>query len=336
MSKITYIHYLRGVAAFFIVAIHFNLFTNHDTISGKVFHHFLSEWTAIFVLISGFLFQHLVHKYKPRKFFISKFKNVILPYFIISLPVVMVFVLKLKNDHPWLDLNELYNHSALYIMLFFYTTGAQMAPLWFIPVLVLIFLTSKPLSVLAIKQYWLNFFAGISIFVIIFTSRPEHNLNPFLSYVHFLPVYIIGMFIYSKKDILIKRDYKNIFLFNYLVFFAFCVFFDLGASYSIISKIPLFLYLCTVLDREIKNNTVAMILSVLADISFTIYFIHGAFIGVVRRTVNSIAKHFQHEISNIEGVFIALLVTTMVISVITIFSLVIKKATTHSRMFIGS
>ncbi|WP_410318632.1 acyltransferase family protein [Klebsiella pneumoniae] len=119
MGKISYIHYLRGIAAFFIVAIHFNLFTNTETLSGRIFYYFLSEWTAIFVLISGFLFQHLVHKYKPKKFFINKLKNVLIPYFIISFPVILIFALKLKSDHPWLDLDELYSHSALYIMLFF-------------------------------------------------------------------------------------------------------------------------------------------------------------------------------------------------------------------------
>jgi surface polysaccharide O-acyltransferase-like enzyme len=336
MSKITYIHYLRGVAAFFIVAIHFNLFTSKETISGRIFHQFLSEWTAIFVLISGFLFQHLVHKYNPKKFYINKLKNVVLPYVIISLPVIMIFALKLKSDHPWLDLNELYSHSAIYITLFFYTTGAQMAPLWFIPVLILIFLTSKPLSILANSQVWLGVFAFISLFVVIFTSRPEHNLNPFLAYFHFLPVYVIGMYIYSKRNYLINKKHEKSFLFMYLSFFVLCIVFDLNASFSIISKIPLFLYLCIVLDREINNKKIALGLSILADVSFSIYFIHGVFIGMVRRTINSIANYFNHQISSIEGIFLALLVTIVIITMITIFCLLVKKATSHSRMLIGS
>ncbi|VTM98078.1 Uncharacterized protein conserved in bacteria [Raoultella planticola] len=336
MGKITYIHYLRGIAAFFIVAIHFNLFTNAETISGKVFNYFLSEWTAVFVLISGFLFQHLVKKYNAKRFYISKFKNVILPYVVISLPAVLAFSLRIKNEHPWLDLNELYSHSSLYIMFFFYATGAHMAPLWFIPVLVLIFLTSKPLSLLAKNQALLNLFTCISIFVIIFTSRPEHNLNPLVSYCHFLPVYIVGMFIYSQKDALIKKKNKNVFLLIYLMIFTVCIILNLNASFSIISKIPLFLYLCIVLDREFKNSKAIMILSFLADVSFSIYFIHGAFIGIVRRTINSISVHFNHQITNIEGALLALIVTTIIIAVISVFCLIVKKATPHSRMLIGS
>lgn len=336
MGKISYIHYLRGIAAFFIVAIHFNLFTNTETLSGRIFYYFLSEWTAIFVLISGFLFQHLVHKYKPKKFFINKLKNVLIPYFIISFPVILIFALKLKSDHPWLDLDELYSHSALYIMLFFYATGAQMAPLWFIPVLTLIFLTSKPLSILARNQSWLGFAACISVIVIIFTSRPEHNLNPFLAYFHFLPVYIIGMFICSKKDSLIKQDYKNIFLFIYLLALTSCIVLGLNASYSVVSKIPLFLYLCIVLDRDIKNDRLAAVISVLADVSFSIYFIHGIFIGVVRRGGNSIASYLHHDISNIEGIFLTLLITAVIITIITFFCVIVKRTTTYSRMLIGS
>lgn len=336
MGKISYIHYLRGVAAFFIVAIHFNLFTSTETLSGRVFYYFLSEWTAVFVLISGFLFQHLVNKYQPKKFFVSKFKNVILPYFIISLPAVLVFAFKIKSDHPWLDLNELYSHSTLYIIMFFYATGAQMAPLWFIPVLTLIFLTSKPLSILASKPEWLKITALVSLFVIVFTSRPLHNLNPLLAYCHFLPVYIIGMFICSQKELLIKKEYKNIFLLVYLCFLTVCVSFELSASFSVLSKIPLFLYLCVVLDRDIKSKIISKGLSILADVSFSIYFIHGAFIGLVRRMVNLIAERFQHEITNVEGVFIALFITVIIISIITVFCLFVKRITVYSRVLIGS
>ena len=79
-----------------------------------------------------------------------------------------------------------------------------------------------------------------------------------------------------------------------------------------------------------------MILSFLADVSFSIYFIHGAFIGIVRRTINSISVHFNHQITNIEGALLALIVTTIIIAVISVFCLIVKKATPHSRMLIGS
>ncbi|ROR98343.1 surface polysaccharide O-acyltransferase-like enzyme [Raoultella terrigena] len=336
MGKISYIHHLRGVAAFFIVAIHFNLFTTTENLTGRLFYYFLSEWTAIFVLISGFLFQHLVNRYQPNKFFVVKFKNVILPYLIISLPAILVFALKIKSDHPWLDLKELYSHSTMYIMLFFYATGAHLAPLWFIPVLVLIFLTSLPLSILAKKQFLLNFFAIISLFLIVITSRPLHNLNPLLAYFHFLPVYVIGMFICSQKELLIRKNYKNIFLLAYVFFLIICVSLELSASFSVLSKIPLFLYLCVALDRDIKNNKISKALSILADVSFSIYFIHGAFIGIVQRAVNSIAERFQHRITDIEGIAITLLVTALIIVVITLFCLFVKRITVHSRIIIGS
>ena len=56
-KKFSYIHYIRGIATFFIVTTHCNLFTTDDSVLARLWSEVLREWTAIFLLISGFLFQ---------------------------------------------------------------------------------------------------------------------------------------------------------------------------------------------------------------------------------------------------------------------------------------
>ena len=331
MGKITYIHYLRGVAAFFIVAIHFNLFSTDNELIGSVFKYFLLEWTAIFIMISGFLFQHLIYKYDFKRFMFSKVKNVIIPYIIISIPAIMIYTLGLKKDHAWIDVNELLSNSISYVVLFFYATGSHLGPLWFIPVLILIFLTSKPLSVIGNNQFLLNLLAILSLFVVISTSRPANDANVFLAYLHFLPVYVIGMFIYSKKDLIIDKKWRSLSLLIFLILFSLCVVFELSASVAIISKIPLFVFLCIALN-DLKNTRVQLVLSVLADASFAIYFIHGYFVGFARKFFSQKTEDF----SNYEGMLLTLCLSSVTVIFVVALCFAMRKVTTHTRMIIGS
>ncbi|MDR6349072.1 acyltransferase family protein [Pantoea sp. SORGH_AS_0659] len=200
-KKFSYIHYIRGIAIFFIVTTHCNLFTTDDSVLARLWSEVLREWTAIFLLISGFLFQYLVPRYEVKKFYASKFKNVILPYLIISIPAISIYVLGLKKEHNWVDINELMKHSILYILIFFYATGANLGPLWFIPMLSLIFLSSIPLKMLGENRKNILYAAVFSIVVILFTSRPVVTLM--LSWHIFTSfLYMFWVCLYASIEIL--------------------------------------------------------------------------------------------------------------------------------------
>ncbi|HBR2839426.1 TPA: acyltransferase family protein [Klebsiella pneumoniae] len=92
MNKLNYIHSIRGIAAFFIVLIHCNIFMSKEGMLNAFFYHFLTEWTAIFLLISGFLFQFLLPKYEFSSFMKKKITNVILPYIIVSIPAILIYL----------------------------------------------------------------------------------------------------------------------------------------------------------------------------------------------------------------------------------------------------
>lgn len=331
MGKVSYIHYLRGLAAFFIVVIHFNLFSSDTMILGRFFKYFLLEWTAVFVMISGFLFQYLLHKYQFNRFMVAKVKNVILPYLIISIPAILIYVLGFKKDHVWLDIPELLNHSVFYVVVFFYATGTHLGPLWFIPVLILIFLTSKPLSIIGKNDYLLKLFAFLSVLMILITERPQDNSNVFLAYLHFLPVYILGMFICSKRDMLINKRNKSLFLILFIASFLLCSFFELNSSLVILSKIPLFLYLCIFLS-DLSNKRAQSALSILADTSFSVYFLHGYFVGAARK----ILVIYNHPVNNFQAIFLSVFISSMTILFLIGLYLLLKRFNMNSRAIIGS
>ena len=67
-----YLHYInrfRGLAILFVVVGHcVALIYNGDVLS-RTLAVIWTEGTTMFLLISGFLFQHLKHKYETKKFY---------------------------------------------------------------------------------------------------------------------------------------------------------------------------------------------------------------------------------------------------------------------------
>ncbi|EQA0963048.1 acyltransferase [Escherichia coli] len=335
MNKISYIHDIRGLAALFIVMIHCNIFHVGNNGFNFIWGHFLNEWTAVFVLISGFLFQLLIDRYRFNKFIYSKFKNVIVPYLIISIPAIAIYIFEIKKDHVWLDLNSLMSHSYIYIISFFYATGSHLGPLWFIPVICLIFLTSKPLVALQKNKKLFLITSLISLVLILATKRPVHSSNPLISYIHFLPVYIIGMLICQYKDLLIMQKHKIKYLSVFLFLFSLEIIFNLNPSFSILSKIVLFLFLCSFFSHMEERGYKFKILSFLADISFALYFLHGYFVGGLR-IVLSRHNNMIIEDNSLLSISMSIASTVVIITLISIIYLIIKKTTPNSRLIIGS
>lgn len=329
MERINYINALRGLAAFCIVLIHTNIFIDDSQLLSQVWGHFLREWTAVFVLISGFLFQYLLPKYDQKKYFKSKIKNVIIPYLIISIPAILIYTLGFKSNHIWVNIPELLEHSYLYIVTFFLVTGTHLGPLWFIPVLILIFLTSKPLSVIGRNKKILFLFAFLSIFVIGLTSRPpDSSSNPLIAYVHFLPVYILGMFFCFNRHYLIKDKNKIFYFILFLSFFIAELYWNFNSSFSIYTKLFLFLYLCTVFMELPEKNIKP--LNIMADISFAVYFLHGYFAAILILLIKE--RSFNFIIGLILNIGVGIIITALIF----IIYYVMKKLKINTRILIGS
>lgn len=149
MSRfLTYIHNLRGLAILFVVGVHAGGY-EHEWVSHPGVNRFLDlifdpsegNGTVLFLFIGGFLFQHLTHNhFEYRKYLEAKFLNIILPYIIISIPLILI---RINTSFHSLSLPEGFaNRSPWEQFFYLLLTGTHMPPFWFISTIVLFYLTA--------------------------------------------------------------------------------------------------------------------------------------------------------------------------------------------------
>lgn len=133
---------------------------------------------------------------------------------------------------------------------------------------------------------WLGWAAILSLIVMQITERPYNDSNVLLAFVHFTPLYIMGMYIYARKDDIIGA-LKPGGAALYLVAAAFAGFFILsaifGQDFANLQKIALFLLLLKFLaEKEGGDGVWRKAILLAATYSFPIYLIHGYFISAAR------------------------------------------------------
>lgn len=139
----------------------------------------ISNGTVLFVFIAGYLFQHLSLRYKYKIYLMAKFRNVITPYLVTSIPAILVFILVLKRETVW---EGFYNDLIWLQVINFYITGLHLAPFWFIPVITIFYLVS-PVLVFADRCKFFYFLLPVFVLVSCFVGRGV--VSPFISFVHF-------------------------------------------------------------------------------------------------------------------------------------------------------
>jgi len=269
-----YIHYFRALAIFFILSGHsidaFTWIGSKDL--ERILRILFSNGSVLFVFIAGYLFQHLSKKYETKKYYISKFSNVICPYFLISIPAIYLFTFILERDTVW---EGFYENPLWEQVTLFYVTGKHLAPLWFIP-MITIFYFLAPWLVKEDKRKLIYFLLP---FFIILSCYVERGL-PFQSFIHFFSVYLLGMWCSRYKDIINKK------LSSFLFLIIFCIlvitlsileFVYMQGTMTYINylqKITMaFLFIGILIKFNHKLNS--KFISTIADTSFGIFFIHS-------------------------------------------------------------
>lgn len=347
-----YIHTLRGVAILYVLAVHArgfesnwisepNTFRILDTFSDPS----EGNGTTLFLFIGGFLFQHLnARHFHFGKYLKQKFKNLILPYLVVSLPLILV---RLNTDfkspalpddfHEWSDL-----HQAGHFLL----TGAHLPPFWFISTIILFYFTA-PLLHLIDKPWFYKYLFPIIIIACLFTYRPEHNANTLLSYLHFITVYITGMWASHYKDRILSG--KTTIIYALLaVYLLLCVgeltgvittsrnitFEDVLAG-TIVFNVYLFkaLILCFLwLEFFFRMQERSMpLLELLGSYSFGLFFVHYFFISLSREI-------FEYNGITLDFSLATYLVYFVIITGVSVAAVFIVKRITgkYSRYVIGS
>lgn len=195
-----HVHRLRGIAILGVVSMH-AVSVLGDPLSGPfgvVFDVLFGEGSPVFLMISGFLFQEALRKFVYPRFLSRKFKNVVVPYLIVSVPALALYLSGLKNSHPWLS-DDFLDANPLVQLGGFLVTGAHLGPLWFIPMILLFFVFS-PVFVFVDRHPWLYWSLPPLLVVTVLVPRPELNSNPLQSFVHFCSLFVLGMLLARHHD----------------------------------------------------------------------------------------------------------------------------------------
>lgn len=210
-AKVESIAMLRGLAIICIVGEHaaFAIWPHRDTegILNLLFTQFIPRWTAIFVFISGYLFYYLSFKYQTRKYYLTKLRNVVVPYLLIS-AISYVYLAQgalSQLTFGWSD--PTHNIFVWLVTNLFY--GSINTPLWFIPMICCIFLLGPWLYRMSREN--LVFVSLICLIFINYYHRPPYQEGPLLNAIFFIAYYIIGMCVCQHKDWVIEKAWRHFF-----------------------------------------------------------------------------------------------------------------------------
>lgn len=176
---------LRGLAILGIVLAHVASVRDMPG-AGPYLSFLLADTTSWFVFISGFLFHRTQHdRFSYPRYLARKFQVIVLPYLLLSVPAIAMGIALSRPQFLGLG-------ATSYALWSLVVGGAMVAPLWFIPMITLVFLMSFAWIRLA-RTWMLHVLALAALAFTLFSERPFENLNPFLALLHFIGFYLAGM-----------------------------------------------------------------------------------------------------------------------------------------------
>lgn len=279
------ITYFRGISIILIVLGHAKYLSNWipNTIFENILFSLILGATAQFVFISGFLFHHKFYvNFNFRKFMKSKFKNVLIPYLILSTPVI------LYHSYERLHSSKL-SLYILYNILVSYLCGNSSIAFWYIPFVMVLFLLS-PIFLKYIKfslNLQLTLFIMLSL-VSILIHRPYNDVYVLHHVLYYIPVYMLGIIcsMYKHQIYTFSKGKEFIYLLISILFVILQVYFTNrvgnyhksfiecnGLDFVYLQKIFLSLFFMTLLNR-FENYKLKILLKI-AEASFAIFFLHS-------------------------------------------------------------
>lgn len=346
---LNYIHLFRGLAIVVIVGIHCRIslpWSNSEQFNKLIFTTLLDNGTILFVFIAGFLFQYLKHKYSFLDYFKRKLKFVVLPYILVSIPILLYKYYSYSEPYEWMPIN-LQNQSFFIKSLYMLFTGKHIGPFWFIPMIFIFYLISPILVKIDNPKFYKIVFPFLFI-IGLFTYRFGYYSTTLDSFIHYLPIYIFGMWgsAYRKEltQVRINLVVSLFIIYLTLSFLEIVQIIEVPklTSFESSKTLPYFHFnlsklkvsiLCIILIRffYIFNNYNVGILKKLADDSFGIFFLHMYVITGTEILIEKYSSGFK--LDALSFILYTVGVTMFSIFLIQGFKKLLDK---NSRMIIGS
>jgi len=315
-----FINNLRGIAILTIVLGHALSTVPNPTPTLRLLDFVLGNGTLILVAIAGYLFAETANGFKYGPYLLNKLKSVVAPYLFTSIPAISLYIFDLKTTHPWLDMQwfreDLNVVEQIAVML---VTGAHLAPLWFVPMVVLFYLAA-PIFVfirrrkLEAPAFVLTLAAGYGM------GFPPFHQNVLQCFVYYLPFYVFGMVFQTYPDVYRRWSrYSTLLVPVYAValvavYFIFEQNSEVSTSITLLAMVPLLWVGMGLFWRHVNRRN--RWLDMFARLSFYIFFVHGYFIGVAR----ALSGHIPMPIG-VPVVVPQLFMTAMVFAVVVLLCL---------------
>ena len=302
---LNYINVFRGLAILLIIMGHTMQFGDSKNIVSMLNCEIICGGTALFIFISGFLFQHLSNKFEFKNYMSKKWTNVIMPYLIVSIPGIILclnYPIHYKNSFDGLE-------TWIQIPLHLTIGRVHNTPTWFIPMIILFFLCSYffiKLEKKGVLYKLLPILFLITIFLPRGSAEYEDTLGLsylikywiYLKYIitnffHFIALYVFGMYCSANKHIIDKFYTKR--YFSWILMIGFCAI-DVYAQYKYhysnftISKIFLTILALAYLKHYdefiLAHKKTNATLDFIAKYSFGLFFIHWYWFFIYNQIFN--------------------------------------------------
>lgn len=325
-----FINNYRGIAILLIVLIHaIGTINNDDSVILFSIGLLLENSTILFVVVAGYLFSSLSTNFNYRRYLKHKFKIIIIPYFFVSLPAIIIYMSGLKSNHYWIDMNWFNSLNLVYQYLYLMASGAHLVTLWFIPMIFPFYLFSPGILYIKNKQL-LGVFFLLSLIPALWFGRPEFSENNLIWSMYFLPAYLLGMLLWQRPFIYeILTKYSGLILLGYIVVYLWLSWGgEFSTSIDLLWKMSLSVILIACSKRYLakKNKW----LNMFARLSFYLFFVHGYFIGAIRILYN---QYLGVEVTGLFAASASFVVTLILsLSSFVIIKLILKE---KSKIFVG-
>jgi peptidoglycan/LPS O-acetylase OafA/YrhL len=287
--------YFRAVSIIFIVIGHTYGVSGWkiDGFWDRTVANLISGGTSLFVFISGFLFHHVFYpRFHYATFLKKKFRNVYVPYLILSVvPVCVALYTKIPFGEFYFGPSDSFFDQVIKPIFLYYWYGGVLV-YWYIPFIMAMFLISplfiKFIEISTRKKIYVIFWMT---FLSLFLHRPINNWSVIQSVVYFSPVYMFGILCSMEREWIYEKFHRR----DGLVFLAALFLavaqaavmgtsgnlqkapFDYnGVDIALLQKMLPCVFFMVFLhrfeDREWR------VLKQIAASSFSIYFLHGWFI----------------------------------------------------------
>ena len=195
-----YIHSFRALAIVSVVAAHcISLFDWGSTSwPYQLILSLIPNCTVFFVFISGFLFQHRSNDFEYRRFLKSRLLNVVVPYVIVSLPMIAAQAVTRSGvfDPACTHHSPAVAQNVAWSLL----TGHHiLIPFWFIPMIAVFYVLAPVLLWIDRHGRWYCLLP-LLLTAAIFIHRPTDLDRILHSCAYFLPFYLYGMWVSHYRE----------------------------------------------------------------------------------------------------------------------------------------